>query len=78
MSYHSKFNSIAAPEEACGMPIYAFTATGVYNADASTYDIVDEAIHLYRANIFFKNYPIEGPADRVTVFLTCYIQKCLE
>ena len=60
------------------MPIYPITPRDTYCADAAGQDIVDEAIYLYRANIMFKNYKVEGPADKVIVFLTCYIQKCLE
>ena len=41
-------------------------------------DIIDEAITQFRANIFFKNYEVQGPADKVIIYLTVYIQKCLE
>ena len=77
MSYHSKFNTEQV-EEACGMGLYAITPKDAYNADASTHDIVDEAIQLFRANIFFKNYKIQGAGDRGLIYLTCFIQKCLE
>ena len=33
---------------------------------------------MYRANILFKNYKIHGAGDRCIIFLTCFIQKCLE
>ena len=26
----------------------------------------------------FKNFKVKGPADRTLVYLTCFIQKCLE
>lgn len=38
------------------------------------YDIIDEAIDLYRANCLFKNFEITGPGDRVLVYLTLFIQ----
>ena len=41
-------------------------------------DIVDEAIHMFRANIMFKTYKPQGGADKIIVFLTIFIQKCLE
>ena len=40
-------------------------------------DIVDEAISLFRSTILFKNFKPEGPADRLIVYLTVFIQKCL-
>ncbi|KAJ3345528.1 Actin- protein 2/3 complex subunit 3 [Kappamyces sp. JEL0680] len=40
-------------------------------------DIVDEAIGLYRANTFFRNFDIKGGADRLLIYLTLYIQECL-
>lgn len=40
-------------------------------------DIVDEAITLFRATIMFKNFKPEGPADKLIVYLTVFIQKCL-
>ena len=44
----------------------------------STHDVVDEAIAMFRANVLFKNYKIGGAGDKVMVFLTAFIQKCLE
>jgi actin related protein 2/3 complex, subunit 3 len=46
-------------------------------ADPAYEDIIDEAIMFFRANCFFKNYEIEGSADKVIVFLTVFIQRCL-
>ena len=40
-------------------------------------DIIDEAIGLYRANTFFRDFDIKGGADRVLIYLTLYIQECL-
>ncbi len=33
---------------------------------------------MFRATILFKNFKPEGPADRVIVYLTVFIQKCLQ
>ena len=41
-------------------------------------DVIDEAITQFRANILFKNYNIKGSADKVIIYLTVFIQKCLE
>ena len=63
---------------ACGIALHPITAKATYDTDVSTHDIVDEAIKLFRANILFKNYKIEGSGDRTLIYLTCFIQKCLE
>ena len=41
--------------------------------DPKAKDVVDEALELYRAQVMFKNFKVRGPADRVNVFLTCFI-----
>jgi actin related protein 2/3 complex subunit 3 len=43
----------------------------------SDYDIIDEVLDLFRANSFFKNFEIKGPADRVLVYGILYISDCL-
>ncbi|KAI9009743.1 actin-related protein 2/3 complex subunit 3 [Gaertneriomyces semiglobifer] len=46
-------------------------------ADPNQEDIVDEAIALFRANCFFRNFEIKGNADRVLIYLLLFIQECL-
>jgi len=41
-------------------------------------DIVDEAIKLFRANVFFKHFDLKSPADRILVYLTFYINLALK
>eukprot|EP00117_Sycon_ciliatum_P036256 scpid93848/ scgid0634/ Actin-related protein 2/3 complex subunit 3; Arp2/3 complex 21 kDa subunit; Actin-related protein 2/3 complex subunit 3; Arp2/3 complex 21 kDa subunit len=41
-------------------------------------DIVDETLQYFKANVFFKNYEIKGPADRVLMYLTLYVTECLK
>ena len=41
--------------------------------DPKEKDVIDEAIELYRAQILFKNFRVKGTADKVNVFLTCFI-----
>ena len=36
-------------------------------------DIVDEALDLFRITMMFANFKIEGPADRIIVYLTVFI-----
>lgn len=33
-------------------------------------DIIDEAFQYFRINVLFKNYEIQGPADKVIVYLS--------
>lgn len=41
-------------------------------------DIVEEALYYFRANVLFRNYQIEGSADRTLIYLTFFIQQCLK
>ncbi|KAK9330021.1 actin-related protein 2/3 complex subunit 3 [Lipomyces starkeyi] len=41
------------------------------------YDIIDEVIDLFRANSFFRNFEIKGPADRALIYGILFISDCL-
>lgn len=41
------------------------------------YDIIDEVLDLFRANSFFKNFEIKGPADRTLIYGILYISSAL-
>ncbi|VAI92477.1 unnamed protein product [Triticum turgidum subsp. durum] len=41
-------------------------------------DIVDEAITFFRANVFFKNFHVKSPADKLLIYLTSYINIALK
>ncbi|KAK9456635.1 actin-related protein 2/3 complex subunit 3 [Dipodascopsis uninucleata] len=41
------------------------------------YDIIDEVLDLFRANSFFKNFEIKGPADRALIYGILFISDCL-
>lgn len=43
----------------------------------SEYDIVEEILDLFRANSFFKNFDIKGPADRVLIYGILFVSDCL-
>eukprot|EP01137_Pigoraptor_chileana_P028902 Opistho-2@1102 len=45
--------------------------------DSKDPDIVDEALLYFKANVFFKNFDIKGPADRVLVYLTLFTSEAL-
>ena len=41
-------------------------------------DVVDEAIYLFRSNVMFRKYDVQGPGDRTLLYLTLYINTCLK
>lgn len=45
--------------------------------DSESYDILDEIISLFRANTFFRNFEIQGPADRLLVYGIWFLSDCL-
>ena len=86
MAYNSVFNGIEDCKLLCGIPQMAFKANKIPNLDPSQkknlkdsdLDIIDESIMNFRANVFFKNFPLKGDADKLLVYITVFIQKCLE
>ncbi|KAL9604211.1 MAG: hypothetical protein Q9219_000609 [cf. Caloplaca sp. 3 TL-2023] len=42
--------------------------TDVRLIDHESYDPLDEILSLYRANTFFRNFEIKGPADRLLIY----------
>jgi len=46
--------------------------------DGNEFDIIDEAIHVFKANVFFKNYEIKSEADRTLIYIILYITECLK
>lgn len=40
-------------------------------------DIIDETLNFFRANVFFRNFDVRGPADRTLIYLTLYTHQCL-
>lgn len=49
-----------------------------YGQQDSDIDIVDEALDLFKANVFFNSYEIKLKADRVLVYSFLYIILCLK
>lgn len=79
MTYHSSFCK-AQVDLVCGFPVLPLKgqSSGPAAKSEDSIDIVDEAITLFRSTIMFKNFKPEGPADKVIVYLTVFIQKCLQ
>ena len=38
---------------------------------------MDEALKLFKPNILFRNFEVKGPGDRLLIYLTLFISKCL-
>lgn len=45
--------------------------------DSESYDILDETLSLFRANTFFRNFEIKGPADRHLIYGILFLSDCL-
>ncbi|KAH8677557.1 ARP2/3 complex ARPC3 subunit [Xylariales sp. PMI_506] len=45
--------------------------------DSDSYDILDEVLNLFRANTFFRNFEIQGPADRLLIYGILFTSECL-
>lgn len=55
-------------------PLPAFESP---DPDSESYDILDEVLALFRANTFFRNFEIQGPADRLLVYGIWFVSDCL-
>lgn len=55
--------------------------TGTSDLDVSpesdSYDPLDEVLSLFRANTFFRNFEIKGPADRLLIYGILFVSECL-
>lgn len=47
------------------------------DASHESYDPLDEILALFRANTFFRNFEIKGPADRVLIYGILYVSEAL-
>lgn len=47
------------------------------DASHESYDPLDEVLALFRANTFFRNFEIKGPADRVLIYGILYVSEVL-
>ncbi|KAI9742397.1 MAG: subunit of the Arp2/3 complex [Claussenomyces sp. TS43310] len=45
--------------------------------DSESYDAIDEILALFRANTFFRNFEIQGPADRLLIYGILFVSECL-
>ncbi|CAH1800580.1 unnamed protein product [Owenia fusiformis] len=77
-AYHSQFKD--APQNIGNMAMCPIKTQfkGPAPKDTSGFDIIDEAIQFFKANVFFKNYEITSEADRTLIYITLYITECLK
>lgn len=47
------------------------------DASHESYDPLDEVLLLFRANTFFRNFEIKGPADRVLIYGILFVSELL-
>ncbi|KAK1616338.1 hypothetical protein QYE76_021855 [Lolium multiflorum] len=81
MVYHSSFVDDDETTKACGcplLPLKTHIRGPAPAADSDKADIVDEAITFFRANVFFKNFHVKSPADKLLIYLTSYINIALK
>ena len=57
--------------------VACFAVMDALDGAASKEDILDEVVKTFRANVFFRNFEIKGPADRILIYLTLYVTQCL-
>ncbi|XP_037441105.1 actin-related protein 2/3 complex subunit 3-like [Triticum dicoccoides] len=79
--YHSSFIDDDGITKACGcplLPLKTHIKGPAPASDSDKADIVDEAITFFRANVFFKNFHVKSPADKLLIYLTSYINIALK
>ncbi|GAM86879.1 hypothetical protein ANO11243_048990 [Dothideomycetidae sp. 11243] len=47
------------------------------DASHESYDPLDEVLSLFRANTFFRNFEVKGPADRVLIYGILFVSDAL-
>lgn len=83
-AYHA-ISSETYYQSACGFPLVPIKTSKTPILDFKTIklqdgttDIIDEALSYFRANILFKNFSLKNEADKVIVYTTVFISKCIE
>ncbi|KAI9828863.1 MAG: hypothetical protein M1819_006478 [Sarea resinae] len=58
-------------------PLPSGTSDLDVDPDGESYDPLDEVLSLFRANTFFRNFEIKGPADRLLIYGILFVSECL-
>jgi len=78
-TYHSAFNKTNG-QLCCNtavLPLKTKVKGPAPPCGAKEEDVVDEAIKYFRANVLFKNFEPEGPADLTLCYLTIFVGEVL-
>lgn len=59
------------------MPAEPLAAFESPDPESDSYDALDEVLSLFRANTFFRNFEIQGPADRLLIYGILFVSECL-
>lgn len=59
-------------------PLPADVTELTIDASHESYDPLDEILSLFRANTFFRNFEIKGPADRVLIYGILYTSEVIK
>ncbi|KAJ1977763.1 subunit of the Arp2/3 complex [Dimargaris verticillata] len=80
-AYHSAFNEVTGQCRVIGgiplLPLKTKAKGPAPMGQPSSDDAIDEALDLFRANSFFRNFEIKGPGDRLLIYLILFISECL-
>ncbi|KAG4304249.1 hypothetical protein PORY_002430, partial [Pneumocystis oryctolagi] len=81
-AYHSSFINDTELQQIGGFAILPLKTkfkgpSQISTVSDSSLDIIDESIELFRANCFFRNFEIKGPADRTLIYGILFISDCL-
>ena len=58
-------------------PLAPGTSELEIDPDSESYDSLDEVLSLFRANTFFRNFEIKGPADRLLIYGILFLSEAL-
>lgn len=72
MVYHASLSTEGC-RFVCGLPILGLNGKGT-----SEPDIVDQTLEFFRANLLFRNFQVQGPADKLLIYITMFLQRALK
>eukprot|EP00761_Pharyngomonas_kirbyi_P011887 gb/GECH01011913.1/.p1 GENE.gb/GECH01011913.1/~~gb/GECH01011913.1/.p1 ORF type:complete len:177 (+),score=46.82 gb/GECH01011913.1/:1-531(+) len=80
-AYHSSFNENTTAKTVCGCPLLPIKTkvkgpAMVQKGDEN--DIIDEVLDYFKPNMLFRSFSVDGPADRLLIYLTLYTHLCLK
>eukprot|EP00730_Choanoeca_flexa_P012412 TRINITY_DN4244_c0_g1_i2.p1 TRINITY_DN4244_c0_g1~~TRINITY_DN4244_c0_g1_i2.p1 ORF type:complete len:182 (+),score=31.28 TRINITY_DN4244_c0_g1_i2:77-622(+) len=81
-AYHSSHNQKEGCQIIGGVALLPFEAQNSRGpaprpGDEDKPDIIDETLKFFKANVFFQNFDVKGPADRLLIYLTLYTHQCI-